>query len=91
MYKHKTPIYHEDCVAHLSITEDEYQLPEVWTPHNIGSHQPGQQGAVPVGVSLVLRGASVINMSGSVVVHVSVENLHGLVLVLAIGNQYQPQ
>ena len=82
MYKHKTPIYHEDCVAHLSITEDEYQLPEVWTPHNIGSHQPGQQGAVPVGVSLVLRGASVINMSGSVsedlVVHVSLENLHVL-------------
>ena len=76
------------------ITEDKYELAEVWTPDNVGNHQPGQQGAVPVGVSLV-RGASVINMSGSVsedlVVHVSVQNLHGLVLVLAVGNQYQPQ
>ena len=63
------------------ITEDEYQLPKVWTPHNVGNHQPGQQGTVPVGVSLV-RGASIINMSGSVsedlVVHVSLENLHVL-------------
>ena len=60
------------------ITEDKYELPEVWAPDNVGNHQPSQQWAVPVGVSLV-RGASVINMSGSVsedlVVHVSVLHL----------------
>ena len=81
-------------IAREYVKEDKYKLAHAGTDGDVGQHEVGQERAVSVGVSGVGR-PSIIDMSGGVsehpVVHISVLDVHGVVLVLTVGYQHQPQ
>ena len=89
-----TPEDGVDQIPGQHVAQREQQLAHVGTTGDIGHHHVRQEGAVPVGVSVVRR-VALVHMPGRVredfVVHVSVLDLHGLILMLAVSDQDQPQ